>query len=61
MKVKEIVLSAHHRSVRNCPWSAELWISLVRAIERMGSERDEVIGQLNMVMSTLLSFLNSIV
>ncbi|XP_058014481.1 squamous cell carcinoma antigen recognized by T-cells 3 isoform X2 [Ahaetulla prasina] len=34
LKVKELVLSAHERAVRNCPWTVKLWIESLLAMER---------------------------
>ncbi|XP_030316655.1 squamous cell carcinoma antigen recognized by T-cells 3 isoform X1 [Calypte anna] len=34
LKVKELVLSAHDRAVRNCPWTVGLWIRYLLALER---------------------------
>ncbi|NXP17534.1 SART3 protein, partial [Scytalopus superciliaris] len=34
LKVKELVLSAHERAVRNCPWTVGLWIRYLLAMER---------------------------
>uniref|UniRef100_A0A803XKQ1 Spliceosome associated factor 3, U4/U6 recycling protein n=1 Tax=Meleagris gallopavo TaxID=9103 RepID=A0A803XKQ1_MELGA len=36
LKVKELVLSAHDRAVRNCPWTVGLWIQYLLAMERHG-------------------------
>ncbi|NXF04122.1 SART3 protein, partial [Smithornis capensis] len=34
LKVKELVLSAHDRAVRNCPWTVGLWVRYLLAMER---------------------------
>ncbi|XP_018416410.1 PREDICTED: squamous cell carcinoma antigen recognized by T-cells 3 isoform X2 [Nanorana parkeri] len=34
LKVKELVLSAHDRASRNCPWTFGLWKSCILAMER---------------------------
>uniref|UniRef100_A0ABM5F2Q7 Squamous cell carcinoma antigen recognized by T-cells 3 n=1 Tax=Pogona vitticeps TaxID=103695 RepID=A0ABM5F2Q7_9SAUR len=34
LKVKELVLSAHERAVRNCPWTVRLWNQYLLAMER---------------------------
>ncbi|XP_015268716.1 PREDICTED: squamous cell carcinoma antigen recognized by T-cells 3 isoform X2 [Gekko japonicus] len=34
LKVKELVLSAHERAVRNCPWTVKLWKQYLLATER---------------------------
>ncbi|XP_070807421.1 squamous cell carcinoma antigen recognized by T-cells 3 [Pituophis catenifer annectens] len=34
LKVKELVLSAHERAVRNCPWTVKLWNQYLMAMER---------------------------
>uniref|UniRef100_A0A8B9T4E7 Spliceosome associated factor 3, U4/U6 recycling protein n=1 Tax=Anas platyrhynchos TaxID=8839 RepID=A0A8B9T4E7_ANAPL len=36
LRVKELVLSAHDRAVRNCPWTVGLWIRYLLAMERHG-------------------------
>ncbi|XP_056384760.1 squamous cell carcinoma antigen recognized by T-cells 3 isoform X5 [Hyla sarda] len=34
LKMKELVLGAHDRAVRNCPWTVGLWKSYILALER---------------------------
>lgn len=34
MKISDISLPVHERSVRNCPWSLNLWIMNIQASER---------------------------
>ncbi|XP_075686407.1 spliceosome associated factor 3, U4/U6 recycling protein [Rhinoderma darwinii] len=34
LKTKELVLGAHDRAVRNCPWTVGLWKSYILALER---------------------------
>ncbi|CAH2295077.1 squamous cell carcinoma antigen recognized by T-cells 3 isoform X1 [Pelobates cultripes] len=34
LKVKDLVLSAHDRAARNCPWTVGLWKSYILAMER---------------------------
>ncbi|XP_028904615.1 squamous cell carcinoma antigen recognized by T-cells 3 [Ornithorhynchus anatinus] len=36
LKMKELVLSAHDRAVRNCPWTVGLWNRYLLAMERHG-------------------------
>ncbi|XP_029475546.1 squamous cell carcinoma antigen recognized by T-cells 3 isoform X2 [Rhinatrema bivittatum] len=36
LKVKELVLSAHDRAARNCPWTVGLWKRYLLAMERHG-------------------------
>ncbi|XP_077164084.1 spliceosome associated factor 3, U4/U6 recycling protein isoform X2 [Paroedura picta] len=36
LKVKELVLPAHERAVRNCPWTVKLWKHYLLAMERHG-------------------------
>ncbi|XP_059532029.1 squamous cell carcinoma antigen recognized by T-cells 3 isoform X1 [Myotis daubentonii] len=36
LKVKDLVLSVHHRAVRNCPWTVGLWSRYLLAMERHG-------------------------
>ncbi|KAM4855028.1 spliceosome associated factor 3, U4/U6 recycling protein [Urocitellus parryii] len=38
LKVKDLVLSAHSRAVRNCPWTVALWSRYLLAMERHGVE-----------------------
>ncbi|XP_042297340.1 squamous cell carcinoma antigen recognized by T-cells 3 [Sceloporus undulatus] len=34
LKLKELVLSAHERAIRNCPWTVKLWNQYLLAMER---------------------------
>ncbi|XP_053217044.1 squamous cell carcinoma antigen recognized by T-cells 3 isoform X1 [Podarcis raffonei] len=40
LKVKELVLSAHERAVRNCPWTVKLWNQYLLAMERHHVEHE---------------------
>ncbi|KGL82069.1 Squamous cell carcinoma antigen recognized by T-cells 3, partial [Tinamus guttatus] len=42
LKVKELVLSAHDRAVRNCPWTVGLWIRYLLAMERHSVDHSTV-------------------
>ncbi|XP_028681170.2 squamous cell carcinoma antigen recognized by T-cells 3 [Erpetoichthys calabaricus] len=42
LKIKDMVLSAHERAVRNCPWTIGLWKNYLLALERHGSEHKTV-------------------
>uniref|UniRef100_A0AAY4CL09 RRM domain-containing protein n=1 Tax=Denticeps clupeoides TaxID=299321 RepID=A0AAY4CL09_9TELE len=42
LKIKGLVLSAHERAVRNCPWTMGLWKSYLLALERHGAEHPSV-------------------
>lgn len=42
LKIKELVLSAHERAVRNCPWTMGLWKSYLLALERHGADHQTV-------------------
>uniref|UniRef100_A0A8C3P0Q0 Spliceosome associated factor 3, U4/U6 recycling protein n=1 Tax=Cyanoderma ruficeps TaxID=181631 RepID=A0A8C3P0Q0_9PASS len=42
LKVKELVLSAHDRAVRNCPWTVGLWIRYLLAMERHRVEHSSI-------------------
>lgn len=44
LKIKELVLSAHERAVRNCPWTMGLWKSYLVALERHGADHHTVSG-----------------
>ncbi|XP_023217913.1 squamous cell carcinoma antigen recognized by T-cells 3-like [Centruroides sculpturatus] len=34
LRIDNIVLTAHERAVRNCPWSVTLWVNYILAMER---------------------------
>ncbi|MEE6509576.1 hypothetical protein FKM82_026923 [Ascaphus truei] len=42
LKVKEMVLSAHDRAARNCPWTVGLWKRYLLAMERHGVDHSIV-------------------
>ncbi|CAN0057702.1 unnamed protein product, partial [Lampetra planeri] len=42
LKIKEVVLPAHRRATRNCPWATSLWKSYLLALERHHAEHDTV-------------------
>ncbi|KAL1414624.1 hypothetical protein MTO96_007297 [Rhipicephalus appendiculatus] len=42
LKVESVSLPCHERSVRNCPWSANLWASYLKALERSHAEHSKV-------------------
>uniref|UniRef100_A0A671QVQ6 Squamous cell carcinoma antigen recognized by T-cells 3 n=1 Tax=Sinocyclocheilus anshuiensis TaxID=1608454 RepID=A0A671QVQ6_9TELE len=42
LKIKDLVLSAHERAVRNCPWTMGLWKSYLLALERHGADHQTV-------------------
>ncbi|XP_037565878.1 squamous cell carcinoma antigen recognized by T-cells 3 isoform X2 [Dermacentor silvarum] len=42
LKVESVSLPCHERSVRNCPWSASLWASYLKALERSHAEHNKV-------------------
>uniref|UniRef100_A0A8C4ZPK2 Spliceosome associated factor 3, U4/U6 recycling protein n=1 Tax=Gadus morhua TaxID=8049 RepID=A0A8C4ZPK2_GADMO len=42
LKIKDLVLPAHERAVRNCPWTMGLWKCYLLALERHGAEHDIV-------------------
>ncbi|KAK7172807.1 hypothetical protein R3I93_002818 [Phoxinus phoxinus] len=42
LKIKDLVLSAHERAVRNCPWTMGLWKSYLLALERHGTDHQTV-------------------
>ncbi|XP_066116414.1 squamous cell carcinoma antigen recognized by T-cells 3 isoform X1 [Saccopteryx bilineata] len=42
LKVKDLVLSAHSRAVRNCPWTVALWSRYLLAMERHGVEHQVI-------------------
>ncbi|XP_072456311.1 squamous cell carcinoma antigen recognized by T-cells 3 [Notamacropus eugenii] len=42
LKMKDLVLSAHDRAVRNCPWTVGLWNRYLLAMERHGVEHQIV-------------------
>lgn len=46
LKIKDLVLSAHERAVRNCPWTMGLWKSYLLALERHGADHHTVSGNI---------------
>ncbi|KAA0716719.1 Squamous cell carcinoma antigen recognized by T-cells 3 [Triplophysa tibetana] len=42
LKIKDVVLSAHERAVRNCPWTMGLWKSYLLALERHREDHQTV-------------------
>jgi len=44
LRIRDLVLSAHERAVRNCPWTMGLWKSYLLALERHGAEHHIVTG-----------------
>ncbi|XP_061907280.1 squamous cell carcinoma antigen recognized by T-cells 3 [Entelurus aequoreus] len=42
LKIKDLVLPAHDRAVRNCPWTMSLWKSYLQAVERHGGSHQTV-------------------
>ncbi|OCU01659.1 squamous cell carcinoma antigen recognized by T-cells 3 [Xenopus laevis] len=42
LKVKDLVLSAHDRAARNCPWTVDLWKRYILAMERHGVDHNIV-------------------
>uniref|UniRef100_H3AFF2 Spliceosome associated factor 3, U4/U6 recycling protein n=1 Tax=Latimeria chalumnae TaxID=7897 RepID=H3AFF2_LATCH len=42
LKIKDLVLSAHLRAVRNCPWTVGLWKSYLLALERHDADHQTV-------------------
>ncbi|KAM9098041.1 squamous cell carcinoma antigen recognized by T-cells 3 isoform X1 [Sarcophilus harrisii] len=42
LKMKDLVLSAHDRAVRNCPWTVGLWNRYLLAMERHGVDHQIV-------------------
>ncbi|XP_077534992.1 spliceosome associated factor 3, U4/U6 recycling protein-like [Haemaphysalis longicornis] len=42
LKVESVSLPCHERSVRNCPWSASLWASYLKALERSQAPHERV-------------------
>lgn len=45
LPIKKVVLSTYERSVRNCPWKAELWGRYILALERYKEADDKVTGK----------------
>ena len=50
IRVKEIVMSVYERAVRNCPWSADLWLGYVKAMERNRCTHNKVLGRFSMTL-----------
>ncbi|XP_076126245.1 spliceosome associated factor 3, U4/U6 recycling protein isoform X1 [Alosa pseudoharengus] len=42
LKLKDVVLSAHERAVRNCPWTMTLWKNYLLALERHSTDHSTV-------------------
>ncbi|XP_067861844.1 squamous cell carcinoma antigen recognized by T-cells 3 [Heptranchias perlo] len=42
LKIKDLVLSAHERAVRNCPWIVGLWKSYLLALERHIADHKDI-------------------
>ena len=40
----DVAQPVHERAVRNCPWSAALWHSYLRQLERVHAPQEQVIG-----------------
>ncbi len=43
IKIDEVLLKVHERSVRNCPWSADLWISYLQTLESLSRPQTDVV------------------
>ncbi|XP_072290243.1 squamous cell carcinoma antigen recognized by T-cells 3 [Eucyclogobius newberryi] len=43
LKIKDLVLSAHDRAVRNCPWTMGLWKGYILALERHCADHQTVL------------------
>ena len=44
LKAQTIATSVYARSVRNCPWCAQLWLGYARVLERNGQNHDKIKG-----------------
>lgn len=44
LKVDAVSIPCHERAVRNCPWSVDLWLSHLKALERSHQSHDRVKG-----------------
>ncbi|XP_055970433.1 squamous cell carcinoma antigen recognized by T-cells 3 isoform X2 [Sorex fumeus] len=51
LKVKELVLSAHSRAVRNCPWTVALWSRYLLAMERHEVDHRVISGTFEKALS----------
>lgn len=45
LKLKQQITSAYERAVRNCPWSSQLWVNYLHAMERQNTQFATMKGQ----------------
>ena len=53
----DVTLSVYRRSIRNCPWSVELWVGLLRTLEMVGTSHEQIRGRFR-VFHVVLGLLN---
>ena len=44
-KVGSVVVPGYKQSVRNCPWVVGFWMGYCRALERVKSSHEEIVGE----------------
>jgi hypothetical protein len=43
-KMADVVIPTHIQSIRNCPWSVNLWLSYLRAVERHNFHHEDIVA-----------------
>ena len=57
MKSAETLLPLYERATRNCPWSVELWIGHLQALEHCNQPHDRVAGEDCMIKAVWVGLL----
>ncbi|KAL3285938.1 hypothetical protein HHI36_000456 [Cryptolaemus montrouzieri] len=52
-KLGEVALKTCTRSLRNCPWSEELWVMKLRILENLNTEENEVLSSFEKGLSSI--------
>ena len=53
LKSTDTLLPLYERAVRNCPWSAELWIGQMQVLEHSSQAHDQIVGKCSSVLFLL--------
>lgn len=48
LKLKEQIESVYERAVRNCPWSSQLWVKYLLAMERQSAQFEKMKGNIQL-------------
>lgn len=56
-KMEEAVLKVTKKALRNCPWSEELWIARLRALENYKKEENDIVNCFEEGMCKFIIFL----